>query len=79
MSCCTDQFELVRVEDGHGWQKTAGTLVFNSPHVHVEDVQCLTPTRQDTPAKWTIVHRKAAVATQGACRKAEEVELEKLL
>ena len=56
------QFELVRVEDGHGWQKTAGERVYDSAHVHVENVQCLTPTRQDSPAHWTIVHRKAAVA-----------------
>ena len=62
MSSGPDQFELVRVEDGHGWQKTAGTMVYDSAHVHVEDVQCLTPARLDTPAKWTIVHRKAAVA-----------------
>ena len=56
------QFELVRVEDGHGWQKVAGHMVYDSAHVHVEDVQVLTPTRREKPVKWTIVHRKAAVA-----------------
>jgi len=56
------QFELVRVEDGNGWRKTAGENVYQSAHVHVEDVQVLTPTRPDKPVKWTIVHRKAAVA-----------------
>ena len=57
-----EQFELVRVEDGHGWKQTGGTMVYDSAHVHVENVQVLTPTRQDKPANWTIVHRKAAVA-----------------
>lgn len=50
------------MEDGHGWQKTAGAMVYDSAHVQVENVQVLTPTRQDLPANWTIVHRKAAVA-----------------
>lgn len=62
MSDSSQQFELVRVEDGHGWQKVASTMVYESAHVHVENVKLLTPSRQDTPANWTIVHRKAAVA-----------------
>ncbi len=62
MSSGGEQFELVRVEDRHGWKKTGGTMVYEAPHVHVENVQCLTPSRPDAPTSWTIVHRKAAVA-----------------
>ena len=62
MSNHSPEFELVRVEDGHGWQKVAGEMVYDSAHVHVENVRVLTPTRQDKPVSWTIVHRKAAVA-----------------
>lgn len=62
MSDRRHQFELVRVENGHGWQQTASRMAYESPHVHVEDVTVLTPQRPHKPAHWTIVHRKAAVA-----------------
>ncbi len=62
MSDPRHQFELVRVEDGHGWRQTSSTMAYESPHVHVENIECLTPSRPDKPAHWTIVHRKAAVA-----------------
>ncbi len=62
MSDAADQFELVRVEDGHGWRQTASHMAYESPHVHVENIECFTPSRQDKPARWTVVHRKAAVA-----------------
>ncbi|MDB6120054.1 MAG: nudF [Verrucomicrobiaceae bacterium] len=62
MSSGGEQFELVRVEDGQGWKKAGGTMLYESDHVQVEDVQCITPTRPDASTSWTIVHRKAAVA-----------------
>ena len=62
MSKLSPQFEIVSVADGHGWQTVAGEMAYDSAHVYVENVRVLTPTRQDKPVAWTIVHRKAAVA-----------------
>ena len=62
MTAEAPQFDLVRVADGHGWRKVFGEKVYQSPHVDVENVRCLTPARPDKPVPWTVVNRKAAVA-----------------
>ncbi len=62
MSTGTGHFELVRIEDGNGWQKVSGEMNYVSPHVQIETVRYLTPMRQEKPVTWTIAHRKAAVA-----------------
>ena len=62
MSTRTGHFELVRIEDGNGWQKVSGEMACASPHVQIETARYLTPMRREEPVTWTIAHRKAAVA-----------------
>lgn len=55
-------FPLFHIENRDGWKKVSGHMLFEAPHVHVEEACYLTPQRPDKPIPWTIVHRKAAVA-----------------
>ena len=49
------------VADKEGWRTVRETTKYEDPHVQVTLDEVFTPTRQDKPAKWTVVHRKAAV------------------
>ena len=47
--------------DKEGWRTVREDSKYKDPHVEVTLDEVFTPTRQDKPAKWTVVHRKAAV------------------
>ena len=49
------------VADKEGWRTVREDSKYEDPHVQVTLDEVFTPTRQDKPAKWTVVHRKAAV------------------
>ena len=53
--------DLYHIDDAPGWQKASGSFVDVGPHVSVEQVRIVTPSRPQGAA-WTVVHRKAAVA-----------------
>ncbi len=47
--------------DKAGWRTVSEKTVYQDKNVHVTSQEVFTPTRQDKPAHWTVVHRKAAV------------------
>ena len=47
--------------DKEGWRTVREDSKYKDPFVEVTLDEVYTPTRQDQPAKWTVVHRKAAV------------------
>ena len=49
------------IGDKDGWRTVSMETVYKDPHVRVTKETVLTPTRQDKPVPWTVVHRKAAV------------------
>ena len=49
------------IADKEGWRTVREIPKYEDPHVQVTLDEVFTPTRQDKPAKWTVVHRKAAV------------------
>ena len=49
------------IADKEGWRTVREDSKYEDPHVQVTLDEVFTPTRQDKPAKWTVVHRKAAV------------------
>ena len=49
------------IADKEGWRTVREESRYADPHVQVTLDEVFTPTRQDKPAKWTVVHRKAAV------------------
>lgn len=55
-------FPLCEIADHDGWQKLPGEMVYAGPHVQVEECRFLTPARPGTPVKWTVAHRKSAIA-----------------
>ncbi len=62
MPTASPAFELFRVEDRDGWQTVARESVYADPHIQIEQVQMLTPTRRSKPVRWTVAQRKAAIA-----------------
>ena len=49
------------VRDGEGWETLGSELHFNTPHLQVATDKVRTPA-QPAGRKWTVVHRKPAVA-----------------
>ena len=49
------------ISDKGGWRTVSTETVYQDKNVHVTRQTVFTPTRQDKPAAWTVVHRKAAV------------------
>ncbi len=49
------------IADKEGWRTVSEETRYKDPNVEVTVQEVFTPTRQDKPAKWTVVHRKAAV------------------
>ena len=47
--------------DREGWRSVSSETVYKDKNVEVTKQKVFTPTRQDKPAEWTVVHRKAAV------------------
>ncbi len=47
--------------DKEGWRTVSTETVYKDKNVEVTKQKVFTPTRQDKPAEWTVVHRKAAV------------------
>lgn len=71
MNGSTPDFPLFRVEDRDGWRRVSTQRVFSSAHVSVDQVQCLTPHRQEVGVSWMVVQRKAAVAVAPMNEKGE--------
>lgn len=55
-------FPLCEIKDHDGWRKIPGTLPYNGPYVQIEECSFVTPARPETPVRWTVAHRKSAVA-----------------
>ncbi len=49
------------IRDTEGWRTVGTETVYKDKNVEVTKQTVFTPTRQDKPAAWTVVHRKAAV------------------
>ena len=49
------------IADKEGWRTVSEKTLYQDKNVQVTMQEVYTPTRQDKPAKWTVVHRKAAV------------------
>ena len=49
------------LRDKEGWRTVSTETVYKDKNVAVTRQTVFTPTRQDKPAAWTVVHRKAAV------------------
>ena len=49
------------ISDKDGWRTVSTDTVYKDKNVEVTRQTVFTPTRQDKPAEWTVVHRKAAV------------------
>ena len=49
------------VADKEGWQTLSEETQYQDKNVRVTMQTVRTPTRQDRPVRWTVVHRKAAV------------------
>ena len=49
------------IRDTDGWRTVSSETVYKDRNVEVARQTVFTPGRQDTPAEWTVVHRKAAV------------------
>lgn len=49
------------IADKAGWRTVSEETRYQDKNVQVTTQEVFTPTRQDKPAKWTVVHRKAAV------------------
>ena len=49
------------ITDRAGWRTVTSETVYQDKNVEVTKQTVFTPTRQDRPAEWTVVHRKAAV------------------
>ena len=49
------------IADKEGWRTVSEETKYQDKNVQVTMQQVYTPTRQDKPARWTVVHRKAAV------------------
>ncbi len=47
--------------DKEGWRTVSEKTLYQDKNVHVTAQEVFTPSRQDKPARWTVVHRKAAV------------------
>lgn len=49
------------IRDQEGWRTVASETRYKDKNVEVTSQTVYTPTRQDKPAQWTVVHRRAAV------------------
>ncbi len=49
------------ISDKDGWRTVSTETVYKDPHLRVTKQTVFTPTRQEKPTAWTVVHRKAAV------------------
>ena len=49
------------IRDQNGWRTVSTETKYQDKNVEVTMQTVYTPTRQDKPAHWTVVHRKAAV------------------
>ena len=49
------------ISDKEGWRTVSTETKYKDKNVEVTMQTVYTPTRQDKPAQWTVVHRKAAV------------------
>ena len=49
------------ISDKAGWRTVSTETVYKDRNVEVTKQTVFTPTRQEKPAAWTVVHRKAAV------------------
>ena len=49
------------IRDTEGWRTVGSETVYQDKNVWVTKQTVFTPTRQEKPASWTVVHRKAAV------------------
>ncbi len=58
----TPDFPLCEIKDHDGWRKLPGEMVYTGPYVQVEECSYLTPARPDKPVRWTVAHRKSAIA-----------------
>ena len=47
--------------DKPGWRTVRTETVYKNKNLEVTEQEVFTPTRRETPAKWTVVHCKAAV------------------
>jgi len=55
-------FPICKIVDHDGWRKIPGSLPYAGPYVQIEECSFVTPARPSTPVKWTVAHRKSAVA-----------------
>lgn len=55
-------FPLCRIEDHGHWKKIPGDMVYAGPWVQIEECHFLTAARPDTPVRWTVAHRRSAIA-----------------
>jgi 8-oxo-dGTP pyrophosphatase MutT (NUDIX family) len=49
------------VSDQDGWRTVRTETLFESAHLELTRQEVLTPTREEKPVKWTVVHRPPAV------------------
>ncbi len=49
------------IADKEGWRTVSEETKYKDKNVEVTVQEVFTPTRRDKPARWTVVHRKAAV------------------
>ena len=49
------------IADKEGWRTVSEETKYQDKNVEVTVQEVFTPTRRDKPARWTVVHRKAAV------------------
>ena len=49
------------IRETEGWRTVSTETVYKDKNVEVARQTVFTPTRQEKPAEWTVVHRKAAV------------------
>ena len=49
------------IADKEGWRTVSEESKYKDKNVEVTMQEVFTPTRRDKPARWTVVHRKAAV------------------
>jgi len=57
----TAEFPLFTPGAEAGWEQVLCERVYDSPHLQVDSVACLTPNRREAPVPWLVVRRKAAV------------------
>jgi len=58
----TPDFDKFEVADGDGWEKLSADETYADPYVQIEVATYHSPSKPGVPIKWTIAHRKSAIA-----------------